>query len=223
MQRKLPGAPKNLGLDTFPDPVGHFGPPWRPFWAPLAAILNFWGSQRRNDQFKKLIYQKLCRSSNNLRFDLFPDPVSHFRLSERVPPLPQGWYSSQQSSSEKVVNCPQAEKMSSKSGNFQQNVSKRHYHRYHHYHRYQLFPGLPRKNTLKNSIRDHDWEKVDSKFWNELRLRRDCLTVLCPRQDLTWKLWTRLRVLGFVFLRPRQELTFNEEKLHIQIRPFLHC
>ena len=23
--------PKNLGVDTFPDPVGHFGPPCRPF------------------------------------------------------------------------------------------------------------------------------------------------------------------------------------------------
>ena len=24
--------PKNLGVDTFPDPVCHFGAPWRPFW-----------------------------------------------------------------------------------------------------------------------------------------------------------------------------------------------
>ena len=24
--------PKTLGVDTFPDPVGHFGAPWRPFW-----------------------------------------------------------------------------------------------------------------------------------------------------------------------------------------------
>ena len=24
--------PKNLGVHTFPDPVGHFGAPWRPFW-----------------------------------------------------------------------------------------------------------------------------------------------------------------------------------------------
>ena len=24
--------PNNLGLDPFPDPVGHFGAPWRPFW-----------------------------------------------------------------------------------------------------------------------------------------------------------------------------------------------
>ena len=22
----------NLGMDPFPDPVGHFGAPWRPFW-----------------------------------------------------------------------------------------------------------------------------------------------------------------------------------------------
>ena len=46
--------PKNLGVDTFPDPFGHFGPPWRPFlileavrrcrrWAsaPFAARLVF--------------------------------------------------------------------------------------------------------------------------------------------------------------------------------------
>ena len=30
--RKLTGAPKNLGVDTFPDSVGNFGAPWRPFW-----------------------------------------------------------------------------------------------------------------------------------------------------------------------------------------------
>ena len=30
--RKLTGAPQNLGVDPFPDPVGHFGAPWRPFW-----------------------------------------------------------------------------------------------------------------------------------------------------------------------------------------------
>ena len=29
---KMTGVPKNLGVDTFPDPVGHFGAPWRPFW-----------------------------------------------------------------------------------------------------------------------------------------------------------------------------------------------
>ena len=26
------GVPKNLGEDTFPDLVGYFGAPWRPFW-----------------------------------------------------------------------------------------------------------------------------------------------------------------------------------------------
>ena len=30
--RKLLRMPKNLGVDTFPDPVGLFGAPWRPFW-----------------------------------------------------------------------------------------------------------------------------------------------------------------------------------------------
>ena len=23
---------KNLGVDTFPDPIGHFGTPFQPFW-----------------------------------------------------------------------------------------------------------------------------------------------------------------------------------------------
>ena len=44
-----------LGADTFPDPIGHFGAPWRPFWilqamrrcrrwasAPFAARLVLW-------------------------------------------------------------------------------------------------------------------------------------------------------------------------------------
>merc|ERR1711954_400716 len=52
--RKLTGSPKNLGVDTFPDPLRHFGAPWRPFWilqvvrrgrrlasAPFAARLVF--------------------------------------------------------------------------------------------------------------------------------------------------------------------------------------
>ena len=29
---KLLRTPKNLGVDSFPDPVRHFGAPWRPFW-----------------------------------------------------------------------------------------------------------------------------------------------------------------------------------------------
>ena len=73
---------------------------------PLAVILNFWGSQRRNDQIKKLFLQKLFRGSNNIGFELFPDQVCHFELSrrwwccrlcglvggERVPLSPLGWY-----------------------------------------------------------------------------------------------------------------------------------
>ena len=27
------GPPKNLGVDNFPDPVGHFEAPWWPFWS----------------------------------------------------------------------------------------------------------------------------------------------------------------------------------------------
>ena len=37
---KLTGAPKNLGVDTFPDPVGHFGAPWWPFW--ISRVLGIY-------------------------------------------------------------------------------------------------------------------------------------------------------------------------------------
>ena len=30
--QKLAGVPKNIGVGTFPDPFGHFGAPWWPFW-----------------------------------------------------------------------------------------------------------------------------------------------------------------------------------------------
>ena len=58
------GATKNLGVDHFPDPVGHFEAPWWPFW----------GSHRRNDWIKKLILRKLSEGSNKLRLDLFRTP-----------------------------------------------------------------------------------------------------------------------------------------------------
>ena len=29
---KSTGAPKNLWVDPFPDPIGHFGVPWQPFF-----------------------------------------------------------------------------------------------------------------------------------------------------------------------------------------------
>ena len=32
--------PKNLGVDTFPDPVRHFGAPWRPLWILQAGIIH---------------------------------------------------------------------------------------------------------------------------------------------------------------------------------------
>ena len=31
-KRKMMGTPKNLGVYMFPDPVGHFAAPCRPFW-----------------------------------------------------------------------------------------------------------------------------------------------------------------------------------------------
>ena len=33
-------TPKTLGVDTFPDPVSHFGPPWRTFWI-LQAVRRY--------------------------------------------------------------------------------------------------------------------------------------------------------------------------------------
>ena len=30
--QKLMGVPKNLGVHPFPDPIGHFGASWQPFW-----------------------------------------------------------------------------------------------------------------------------------------------------------------------------------------------
>ena len=32
------------GVDTFPDPVGHFGAPYRPFWGHLEAFLDLAGN-----------------------------------------------------------------------------------------------------------------------------------------------------------------------------------
>ena len=38
----------------------------------------------RNNRIKKLIWQKLFGGSNNLGFDIFPDPVNHFGLSQHA-------------------------------------------------------------------------------------------------------------------------------------------
>ena len=40
---KVDGSTQNLGVVIFPDHVGHFGAPQRPFWGPLVAILVFTG------------------------------------------------------------------------------------------------------------------------------------------------------------------------------------
>ena len=32
IKQKCMGAPNNLGVDPFPDPLSHFGAPWWPFW-----------------------------------------------------------------------------------------------------------------------------------------------------------------------------------------------
>ena len=47
--RKLLKMANNLGLDPFPDPVGHFGAPWRPFW-----ILQVFYVSHRSARMKKI-------------------------------------------------------------------------------------------------------------------------------------------------------------------------
>ena len=64
----------NLGLDFFPDRVGHFWAPWRPFW----ILQVFYVSHRRSTRIKKLILRKLTGVPINLGVDHSPDPVGHF-------------------------------------------------------------------------------------------------------------------------------------------------
>ena len=72
--------PNNLGLDPFPDPVGHFGAPWWPFW----IFQVFYVSHTRSSQIKKLIKRKWLEMANNLGLDPFPDPVGHFGAPWRL-------------------------------------------------------------------------------------------------------------------------------------------
>ena len=93
----------NLGLDPFPDLVGHFGAPWRPFW--ILQVVLFWC--RFVYQPGAVLWIRLvpCCWSAWGRVTFF-DPLSHFWLKlavrcfrrwgvadgERVPPAPLGWY-----------------------------------------------------------------------------------------------------------------------------------
>ena len=87
--------PKNLEIDTFPDPLYHFGAPWRPFWilqavrrcrrlvsAPFAArqvfsnFSNFklenCSFQERSEFYRKLIVtnpSSLAQSYHQCEFD----------------------------------------------------------------------------------------------------------------------------------------------------------
>ena len=45
IKTKLTVAPKSLGVDPFPDPVGHFGAPWQPFWIFEVLIEGMIGSK----------------------------------------------------------------------------------------------------------------------------------------------------------------------------------
>ena len=61
--------------------IAIFQGPWknlRPFWVPMVAIMDFWGSHRGNYWIKKLIEQKLVGGSKNLELNFFTDPISHF-------------------------------------------------------------------------------------------------------------------------------------------------
>ena len=96
----------NLVLDPFPDPVGHFGAPWQPFWISRPLI----GRNTRSARIKKLILLKWLKMANNLGLDPFPDSVGHFGApsqllrilhvvlwcsvagGKRVPPAPLGCY-----------------------------------------------------------------------------------------------------------------------------------
>ena len=64
ISQKLAGAPKNLGVHPFPDPIGHFGAPWQPFQ--IFEVLREAGG-------KVLQAVRCCRR-------------------EQVPPSPLGWY-----------------------------------------------------------------------------------------------------------------------------------
>ena len=65
--------PNNLGLDPFPDPVGHFGAPWRPFWISRPLIGR---NPECSDQ--KTYLAKVDGSAQKPRSEHFPDPVGHF-------------------------------------------------------------------------------------------------------------------------------------------------
>ena len=98
-------APKIVGLDPLPDPVGHFGTGWWSFWIFEIHIDGIIES--------KTLFAKFDWGSNNLGLNLCQDPVRHFWApwwpfwtllvvgcsrwccvagSERVPPPPLGWY-----------------------------------------------------------------------------------------------------------------------------------
>ena len=82
--QKLTGTPKNLKVDTFPDPVGHFGAHWRPFWI-LQAVrcCRRWasapGAARLVFVFQFLVTVAVMPSDINLCY--------HFGGAGCLPPL----------------------------------------------------------------------------------------------------------------------------------------
>ena len=62
------GAPKDLQVHHFLDPIGNFGGHWRPFWI-FEVLIE--GMIESKSYFAKVY---------SLRSDLFPDPVGHFGL-----------------------------------------------------------------------------------------------------------------------------------------------
>ena len=54
----MTGAPNNLGLDPFPDPVGHFGPPWRPFCVSRNSDWSKYGVLGSKNLFRESCLQR---------------------------------------------------------------------------------------------------------------------------------------------------------------------
>ena len=59
----IDGSAQNPGVNPFPDPVSHFGAPWRPFW--IFEVL-----------IEGMIESKIL--ARFVWFGLFPDTVGHF-------------------------------------------------------------------------------------------------------------------------------------------------
>ena len=101
----------NLGVDPFPDPVGHFGGPWRPFWILQAVRRCRWwvsapGAARLVFSIRFKVIKKylliLFSFVHNMFFSIFQLEVADKKIMfpnlfncEGVWIPPQCWMSSQ--------------------------------------------------------------------------------------------------------------------------------